>query len=169
MYQTNVIQTSACHNRWMFTNKWITVPKEKKEFHSAKSKHFANGIPRFSGVSERIRTSGLSLRRRPLYPAELRRHISVLSAYFPGYLTFGSYQHGTGVLNPEKYIFANPSVLGTFFPYAILAMRRTCYSYMHFSVRTPKMKIITIIRQGSFYIEGSCVIHYATRDQYQLF
>ena len=37
----------------------------------------------------------------------------------------------------------------------------TCYSYMHFSVRTPKMKIITIIRQGSFYIEGSCVIHYA--------
>ena len=39
-----------------------------------------------------------------------------LSAYFPGYLTFGSYQRGTGVLNPEKYIFANPSVFGHILP-----------------------------------------------------
>ena len=28
------------------------------------------------GVAERIRTSGLPLRRRPLYPAELQRHLT---------------------------------------------------------------------------------------------
>lgn len=38
-------------------------------------------------VHERIRTSDLPLRRRPLYPAELRRHIQ-FSLYFQGFSAF---------------------------------------------------------------------------------
>ena len=40
----------------------------------------------------------LGLRRRPLYPAELRRRIQFL-AYFLGFLTFGSHPRETGSLD----------------------------------------------------------------------
>jgi len=42
-----------------------------------------------------------ALRRRPLYPTELRRRIQFL-AYFLGFLAFGSHPHGTGFTEIAK-------------------------------------------------------------------
>ena len=44
---------------------------------------FRNGV--FSGAPKGIRTPGLSLRRRPLYPAELWAHIRLFNQYIIAY------------------------------------------------------------------------------------
>ena len=36
----------------------------------------------FSGAFEKIRTSGLLLRRETLYPAELRMHVQMVARFF---------------------------------------------------------------------------------------